>query len=72
MPVELALFADGGVAWNHGEMPSVLGGSQPGIGSAGLAFRVGLSFLVAEFDVARAFQRPSQGWVLGINLIPGW
>jgi Tol biopolymer transport system component len=72
VPVELALFADGGVAWNRGETPSVGGGSRPGVGSAGLAFRVGLGFLVAEFDVARAFQRPSQGWVFGFNLIPGW
>jgi outer membrane protein assembly factor BamA len=72
VPVELALFADGGVAWNRGETPSVRGGPRPGVSSAGLAFRVGFGFLVAEFDVARAFQRPAQGWVFGFNLIPGW
>ena len=33
VPVEVALFADGGVAWNRGESPSFLGGSRQGAAS---------------------------------------
>jgi outer membrane protein assembly factor BamA len=72
LPVELALFGDTGVAWNHGEKPAAFGGTREGIGSAGLAVRVGLGFLVAEFDVTRAFQRPANGWGFGFRLMPGW
>jgi Tol biopolymer transport system component len=72
LPVEIALFGDGGVAWNRGEKPALLGGSRPGIGSAGIAARIGLGFAVAELDLARPFQRPGEGWRVGFNLIPGW
>ena len=64
IPVEVAFFADGGVAWNRSEKPSFLGGSRQGVGSAGVAFRVNLfGFAVGQFDIARPFQRPGQGWV---------
>jgi hypothetical protein len=73
LPVEVALFADAGSAWNQGEHPSFNGGSRSGVSSAGVAFRVNLlGFAVGEFDVARAFQRPGHGWVFGFNLMPGW
>jgi outer membrane protein assembly factor BamA len=73
LPIEVALFADAGTAWNAGERPSLLGGSRSGVSSAGVAFRVNLlGFAVGEFDVARAFQRPRQGWIFGFNLMPGW
>jgi uncharacterized protein YcfJ len=73
LPVELALFADGGVAWNRGEKPAIFGGSRDGVGSAGIAFRVNFfGFAVGEFDVARPFQRPSGGWVFQFNLSPGF
>jgi outer membrane protein assembly factor BamA len=73
VPVEVAFFADGGVAWNRGEKPSFLGGSRDGVGSAGIAFRMNLfGFAVGEFDFARPFQRPGKGWVFQFNLIPGF
>jgi hypothetical protein len=73
VPVEVALFADGGTAWNNGERPEVLGGSRGGVASAGVAFRVNLfGFAVGEFDFARPFQRPGRGWIFGFNLMPGW
>src|SRR4051812_48151878 len=60
VPLEVALFADGGVAWNRGESPSILGGSRDGVGSAGLAFRLNVfGFAVAQFDIARPFQKAS-------------
>ena len=72
VPIEIALFGDGGVAWSRGEKPAVLGGSRPGIASAGIAARIGLGFAVAELDLTRPFQRPGGGWTVGFNLIPGW
>jgi Tol biopolymer transport system component len=73
VPVEVAFFADGGTAWSSGERPDVLGGSRPGVSSAGVAFRVNLfGFAVGEFDVIRPLQRPGKGWIFGFNLMPGW
>ena len=72
LPIEVALFGDGGVAWNRNERPALLGGSRPGIGSAGVAFRVNFGFAIAEFDAVKPFQRPETGWTFGFNLVPGW
>jgi Tol biopolymer transport system component len=73
VPVEVALFADGGTAWSRSEGPSILGGTRRGVSSAGIAFRLNLfGFAVVELDAVRAFQRPGRGWILGFNLMPGW
>jgi hypothetical protein len=73
VPVEVAFFADGGSAWSAGQRPEVLGGSQQGVASGGVAFRVNLfGFAVGEFDIIRPFQRPGKGWIFGFNLMPGW
>jgi outer membrane protein assembly factor BamA len=73
LPVEVALFADGGTAWNRGQGPSFLNGSRVGVTSAGVAFRVNImGFAVGEFDFTRAFERPGRGWIFGFNLMPGW
>jgi len=73
LPVEVALFADAGSAWNQGEHPSFNGGSRSAVSSAGVAFRVSLlGFAVGELDIAHAFQRPGHGWIFGFNLMPGW
>jgi hypothetical protein len=73
VPVEVGLFADGGVAWNQGEKPSFLGGTRRGVSSAGVAFRVNLfGFAVGEFDFSRPFQRPGRGWIFQFNLSPGF
>jgi hypothetical protein len=73
LPVEVAFFADGGVAWNRGERPELFGGSRQGVGSAGIAFRVNLlGFAIGQFDFARPFQKARQGWVFQFNLSPGF
>jgi Tol biopolymer transport system component len=84
LPIEAAVFADGGVAWNSLSQSSPVGvtGSvtqpQPfklsnGVSSAGAALRVNLfGFAVGEFDFARPFQRPGHGWVFQFNLTPGF
>jgi outer membrane protein assembly factor BamA len=73
LPLEVALFVDGGVTWNRGQRPSVLGGSRDGLGSAGVALRVNFfGFAVGEFDFVRPFQRLEQGWMFQFNLAPGF
>ena len=74
IPVEVALFADGGVAWNRSEKPSIFGGAREGVGSAGVAFRVNLmGFAIGQFDIAHPFNRAGrQGWVFQFNLAPGF
>jgi Tol biopolymer transport system component len=73
LPVEVALFADGGTAWTRDQRPAVLGGSRRGVASAGVALRVNVfGYAVGEFDFSRAFQRPGSGWIFGFNLMPGW
>lgn len=73
VPVEVALFADAGVAWNRGQKPSFLGGTREGVASAGAAFRVNLlGFAIGEFSFAHPFQRPTGGWVFQFSLSPGF
>lgn len=73
IPVEVAFFADGGVAWNRGEKPALLGGSRDGIASAGLALRVNLlGFAIGQFDIVKPFQRQRQGWMFQFSLSPGF
>ena len=73
IPAEVAFFWDGGVAWNRGESPEFLGGARPAATSAGVALRVNLfGFAVAQFNVARPFQRPGQGWIFQFALAPGF
>jgi hypothetical protein len=73
LPLEVAAFAEGGVAWNQGERPTMLGGSRDAVSSAGLTLRTNLfGFAVAQIDAVRPFQRPAAGWVFQFNLIPGF
>ncbi|HZY06986.1 MAG TPA: hypothetical protein VFE69_04540 [Ilumatobacteraceae bacterium] len=73
IPIEVALFADGGVAWNSGQKPALFGGSRNGVSSAGLALRANLfGYAVGQLDFSRPFQRPGSGWVVQFNLSPGF
>jgi Tol biopolymer transport system component len=73
IPLEIALFADGGVAWNRGDSPELFGGGRQGVSSAGAALRVNLfGYAVGQFDFSRPFQRPGSGWVFQFNLAPGF
>ncbi len=73
VPVEVAFFADGGVAWSSGQKPSIFGGSRSAVRSAGVAFRLNMfGYAVLELDAVRPFDRPGRGWTLGFNLAPGW
>lgn len=73
IPVEVALFADAGVAWDRGDRPEFLGGNRGAVSSAGVAFRVNaLGFAVVQIDLARPFQRPDRGWVWQFSIAPGF
>lgn len=73
IPVEVALFADAGVAWSAGETPQWVGGSRRGMASTGVSFRVNvLGFAIGEFAFSRPLQRRREGWVFQFNLSPGF
>ncbi|HVH27880.1 MAG TPA: BamA/TamA family outer membrane protein [Vicinamibacterales bacterium] len=72
IPVEVALFTDGGVAWYSGNRPTFMGGDKPGVGSAGVSMRVNLGgFAIGSFDFSRPFQR-NEGWVFQFTFTPGF
>jgi len=78
LPTTIAPFFDAGEAWTSGESPhfAVEGKNsvQRGIvTSAGLSARMNLlGYAVFEAYVARPFQRPGRGWVVGLQLAPAW
>jgi hypothetical protein len=73
LPLELAFFADGGVAWDSGEKPSFLGGERHGVSSVGVTLRANfLGFAVGQFDFSRPLQRKNRGWIFQFNLAPGF
>jgi outer membrane protein assembly factor BamA len=73
VPVEVAFFADGGVAWTQSQQPSFAGGEREPISSTGVSFRVNLfGYAVAQTDFAYPLQRPGRGWVWAFNLTPGF
>jgi hypothetical protein len=72
LPVEVALFADAGVAWTRNTTPELFGGQAEGVSSVGAAFRVNfLGFAVGEFSFAHPLQR-QQNWVFQFHLSPGF
>ena len=73
LPIEMAVFADSGVAW--GQSTSVLygGNAKEPVASAGIAMRANLfGFAVAEIDFVRPLDRPGRGWLWQFNLMPGF
>jgi hypothetical protein len=77
IPIELAAFADAGLAWDS-ERPAELSferatSARVPVFSTGLSARVNvLGFLVLEVYRAYPFQRPGKGWHWGFNIAPGW
>ena len=73
LPVEVALFADAGVAWDSTNDPEFAGGDRDAVSSAGVALRVNaFGFAVLEFDFVKPFQRPDKGWLFQFSLQPGF
>lgn len=76
LPLEIAPFIDGGVAWRSDSRPTLdfdrnSAGRVP-VFSGGIAARTNLfGFAIIEGFYARPWQR-NVGGVFGINLAPGW
>jgi hypothetical protein len=77
LPVEIAPFADAGVAWTREESP-VLEFRRNSLDripvfSAGVTARINLfGYAIGEVYLARPFQRPEKNWDVGFQLAPGW
>ena len=79
LPIELAVFADGGMTWGKGTVLGLTnstvfgGGEKDPVASVGAAIRANVfGFAVAEIDYVRPLQRPGRGWVWQFSLIPGF
>jgi hypothetical protein len=77
LPVEIAPFIDGGVAWRRGDSPKFRFDQRTTdrvpVFSAGVTTRANLfGYAVVEVFWARPFQRPSRAGVWGFQLAPGW
>jgi Tol biopolymer transport system component len=73
LPIEAALFADGGLARCPGNHPTFCVGDNQAVYSTGAALRVNvLGYAVAEIDFVKPFQRPDKGWYLELSLTPGF
>ena len=73
IPVELAVFADAGLAWNRNTRPGFAGGDREWVRSVGAALRFNaFGYAIGEIDYVRPLDRPGRGWVWQFNLTPGF
>jgi len=72
-PIEMAVFADAGVAWDSTTKPRFAGGERDWVRSAGVALRVNvLGYAIAEVDYVRPLDRSRRGWLWQFGLTPGF
>jgi hypothetical protein len=73
LPVEMAIFADGGVAWDNVSRPSLADGNREFVRSYGIAARANLfGFAIGEVAYVRPIDRPRDGWLWQFSLRPGF
>jgi hypothetical protein len=77
LPTEVALFADGGVAWRADSAPELRWDTDTTdrvpVFSAGVTTRMNLlGYMIMEIFYVVPFQRPERGPHFGLQLIPGW
>jgi len=77
VPTELFGFVDSGAAWSSNETVKLRfarnnATDRVPVVSVGAGVRVLLAYIPLEFYAAKPFQRPTQGWVTGFNIITGW
>ncbi len=77
LPIELAAFADAGMAWTESEKVHIrfdrATTDRVPVFSAGLSSRINLfGFAIAEIFYAKPFQRTSRSGIWGVQLVPGW
>jgi hypothetical protein len=76
-PLELAPFADAGVAWTKEQSPvfkfSERTTERVPVFSVGVTARINLfGYAIGEVYWAKPFQRPDKGHEIGFQLAPGW
>ena len=72
-PIEMALFADAGIAWTSDIQPRFAGGEREWARSVGVAWRLNvLGFAIAEIDFVRPLDRSRKGWLWQFGLTPGF
>jgi len=72
-PIEMAFFADAGVAWTKDNRPSFAGGDRDWVRSAGAAVRANVfGYAIAEIAYVRPLDRSRRGWVWQFGLMPGF
>jgi len=70
VPIDVAVFADAGLAWRGISQPTFLGGPRHVVRSAGAAVRINvIGLLAVELSAAHPFDRVNRGvqWQLGIR-----
>jgi outer membrane protein assembly factor BamA len=73
IPIEAAIFADAGAAWDSGLESALYRSDGRVVTSAGGALRVNaLGFAVVQISYSRPFQRQDRGWVWQFSLAPGF
>lgn len=73
VPLEVALFADAGVAWTSQEKPVLFGGTRDLVRSVGAALRANIfGFLSVELSSARTFDRAGRRWRWQIGVLQGF
>jgi hypothetical protein len=80
LPLEMAIFADGGMAWSTDDALTTtnedaffLGGDREPVFSTGVSFRFNLfGYLMLGMDIVKPFQRPDKGWHVQFNMYPGF
>lgn len=77
IPMDIALFADGGLAWSSDDPPvyrlETDSEERIPVFSAGLSARMNLlGFMVLEMYLAYPFQRPERRTQFGLQFVPGW
>ena len=72
-PIELAVFGDGGLAWNDRDQTSLLHVQRQAVTSSGIALRVNLfGAAIGEVDYVHPFNRPQKGSYFEFGLTPGF
>jgi Tol biopolymer transport system component len=77
LPLEIAPFADGGVAWTQNDNPDLrfdrATAERVPVFSAGVTARANLlGALILEVYWVRPFQRPGRNGYVGFQIMPGW
>jgi Tol biopolymer transport system component len=73
LPIETAVFADAGMAWDSFSKPTIFGGNRQIVTSAGFTMRLNmLGFAIVQIDYVKPFQRPDKGWYFELGFTPGF